>query len=177
MRLLRCGITSFTFLALFCLNIPSVHATSSLALLKVISDHHIFHYQEYSPDTAEQPWSILVYRDETDVILSVHESDTKNELISYSNDYGFSDRFISLQLVNLKDVPNPVILSIWQRGVHGQRLVIFDPALGKNGVVFDRTSAWPISFDLIGGRINITIAQDREGHEAPAELKFSWPVE
>jgi len=159
----------FVFLVMLCVNVSFSHAITRDQFLKEFLDQGVLHFENYAPETAKQPWTILVYRDDVDVTLSVNEAKTNKELISYSNDYGFSDNFISLEVVTLGNSPNPVILSIWQRGVHGQRLVILDPALGDEGVVFDRTSSWPISFDVSEERVNITVTEER------TEIKLTWP--
>ncbi|MBL7004071.1 MAG: hypothetical protein ISR69_08600 [Gammaproteobacteria bacterium] len=70
--------------------------------------------------------------------LSVFDSSNQTLKYQYTHDGSVDDGFVALEVIQ----PYPLIISIWKRGVHGERIVLIDPVNAKEK--YNATSAWPI---------------------------------
>jgi hypothetical protein len=77
--------------------------------------------------------------------------------------------FLNAGEYKLGNYKNPVVISKWSVGVHGQRLVIIDPTLKKDCVIDEISSADGLDFEVKDGQLVIQKFNDSRNPDEVAE--------
>jgi|GEM_PF-6766258 len=144
-------------------------------LVIALSELGVHHFQKYAPDSAEVAWNILVYQEESELFLKVSNAESGEELLNYANEFGISDAFISARVLTLTAYKNPVLLTLWNRGIHGERIVLFDPSLKTEKILLNETSAWPADIRFREDKIIVNLGRDMRAGKKGPEAILVWP--
>lgn len=119
----------------------------------------------------EHKWKLIAHRYQGEVRFSVFDQD-RSELIFHHAEPDISNRFIREAIAELPQYPSPLIVSTWQRGVHGEQFILID--LLKGTVIYRVTSAWPLTTKICDDRILITISTHTDDEGMPVEEIHHW---
>jgi len=153
----------------------SPHASADGVERRLLSlkQNGVTFYQEYNSERAEIPWRILVHRESPhEEVLSVSNLEDGQRNFQHFQDLNGTDRFISLEVVDLAEYENPVIVALWSRGVHGEQIYVFDPSLKSKFMLAHHISNWPIGFKEMDGRLVFEITKSNNDVR-----QIIWPME
>ena len=107
---------------------------------------------------SKNKWSVLAYgnvhKQEPEYFFAIFKNDT---LIYEYSQISFNDIFNRFEWIDL-NTKSPLIATVWQRGVHGEKFVLLDPLHQK--VMYEITSSWPLHFSMCDMYLAIGIAND-----------------
>jgi len=148
------------------------------ALLSKLNGQQVEYFQNlkvFNPSSEDEAeylyWGILVYRKSpVEQVLSVFKQG--KQIYRYSR-VEFLDHFVHLQVVEMDGYAQPLIASVWTRGVHGEQFILVDPIEKK--IVYEQSSSWPISFEVNHQEMIIHFTTDDNDSEgAPIEKTDHW---
>ena len=113
---------------------------------------------------------VMVYRKGiTDHLILYQQSKSENIILNYQQ-AGLSDGFIRLKWIQIKQ--QWLLATIWQRGVHGEQLHLFDPHNGKQ--LYQLSSGWPIQLGVCNDNLIIrTHQQDSFQSDQPESSYYN----
>lgn len=129
---------------------------------RILNESNVLYYSEYAADIVKVPWKILVYGSDMKMdTLSVTNSETGARLFSLHHELLGTDKFVSLEVLDLPAYENPVMAVKWTRGAHGEKIYLIDPGLEGDGVLRYYTSFWPIRYEITGGQIILEVSDSK----------------
>lgn len=163
----------FLYLTVFAVTV-SAQETVSRPILSVIADQGIVHYQQIFTNNADAPWKILIAKRETETYLTVTNADNGQQLIEYIPALDGLDHFVALHIVDIPTYEHPLLLTVWTRGVHGEKIALLDPALKEDALLFHRNFAWPIEFSIGADGLALTFSENKNSSDLPTNTTFRW---
>lgn len=146
-------------------NFPNAHE-----ILQKTLKSNLTAYQKYYHEQTDRDWHILTEANPFDR-LSIFEGET-HKLLAEHQEMG--DRLISVQMITLSDYPHPLVLSVWNRGTHGQSIVLLDPESSSFTPLFRQTSSWPLSYKVYPDKLVLNILGDNNAQGQPKKIHITW---
>ncbi len=156
---------------LFALFLIAADATAEKpvhSLYQKLQQQGVVYFQK--ADLPEKEWQVLVSHHRGQNILSVYNEDDRQLLYQYTS-ASPTDTFIRLQWVELKG-SEPLLATVWQRGVHGEQFILLDPAEKK--LLYRLASSWPLDFIACKQSIAVTIMKEGETVDTPFQETHVW---
>lgn len=156
----------FFSLVLFVVNVTAEE--SVLSLRKHLQQQGVVYFQNAA--LAERDWDVLVSHNRKGNTLLVYDNDSRKQVYQYTL-AAPTDTFVRLQWVELNGF-EPLLATVWQRGVHGEQFILLDP--GEKKQLYRLTSGWPLSFSACKEGIAVTIMKEGETVDTPLQQTHIW---
>ena len=156
----------FFSLVLFVVNVTAEE--TALSLRKHLQQQGVVYFQH--ADLAERDWDVLISHNRKGNTLLVYDNESRKQVYQYTL-AAPTDTFIRLQWVELNGF-EPLLATVWQRGVHGEQFILLDPAEKKQR--YHLTSSWPLSFNACKEGIAVTIMKEGETVDTPLRQTHIW---
>ncbi len=141
---------------------------NALSLRQHLQQQGVLYFQHAA--LAEKDWDVLVSQHREGNTILLYDNDKRKPVYQFTL-AAPTDTFIRLQWLELNGF-EPLLATVWQRGVHGEQFILLDPSEQKQ--LYRLTSSWPLRFSACKEGIAVTIMKEGETADAPLQETHIW---